>query len=391
MYQLLDGIRVLDLTTVVLGPFATNVLGEFGAEVIKLEAPDGDLFRSSSPARSQQMGAGFININRNKQSVVLNLKDPLHYDAFLQLVDTADVLVHNMRPSAIERLRISHGILQARNPNLVYCWSTGYGSNGPYRDEPAYDDVLQGRIGLAALLGQATGEPQLAPTVIADKVSGLYLTNAVLAALLARERAATAPVIEVPMFEAMTSFMLAEHMGGRLFDPPEGPVGYNRLLTSNRRPHATADGHIVWLPYSTRHWQALFELMDRPDLAAADWVTDPDQRTLRADELYGFLAEFAPTKTTSEWLAVLSELDIPAAALNSLDDLFDDDHLNAVGFFEPFTHPTEGDLTLTRSPAIVHNALRSADAPAPRLGADTAAVLAGLGISEDEVAAIIAG
>lgn len=391
MYQLLNGIRVLDLTTVVLGPFATNLLGEYGADVIKVEAPAGDLFRSSSPARNKQMGAGFININRNKKSVVLDLKQPSHYDAFLQLVDTADVLVHNMRPNAVDRLRIGHETLQARNPRLVYCWSTGYGSTGPYRDEPAYDDVVQGRIGLSALLGHATGEPQLAPTVIADKVSGLYLANAVLAALVSRDRDEVAPVIEVPMFEAMSSFMLAEHMGGRLFEPPEGPVGYNRLLTPNRRPHATKDSYLVWLPYSTRHWQSLFELMERPDLAEAEWVTDPDQRTLRADELYGLLAEFAPSRTTAEWLEILTELDIPAAAVSSLDDLFDDEHLNAVGFFERAVHPTEGDVILTRGAAVVHNATPVAGAAAPRLGSDTAAVLADIGLSVEKIQEIVSG
>lgn len=389
MYQLLDGVRVLDLSTVVLGPFASDILGGFGADVIKIESPDGDLFRASTPARNSGMGAGFLNINRNKRSVVLNLKEPTHYGAFLRLVDTADVLLHNIRPDAVARLGIGHEILQQRNPGLVYCWSVGYGSQGPYRDEPAYDDVMQGRVGLSHLLEDADGSPRLAPTIIADKVSGLYLAHTTLAALYAREKTGIGPVVEIPMFEAMSSFMLAEHMGGRIFEPPEGPVGYNRLLTPHRRPHRTKDSYIVWMPYSTRHWQALFTLVGRDDLAAADWITDPDERSGRAGELYGILAELAPDRTTAEWLDALAEADIPAAALNTLDDLFEDDHLKQVEFFETVHHPSEGELIVPRSPVTVHGMDRMADRPAPRLGADTAEVLGEVGLSDTEIAAVI--
>ena len=267
MYSLLDGIRIIDLTTVVLGPMATALLGDLGADVIKVEPPGGDLFRATSPSRNTGMGAPFMGVNRNKRSIVLDLKSDGAADVVDRLVVDADVFVHNMRPAAVHRLGIGADRLRALNSRLIYCSAVGYGSDGPYRDAPAYDDVVQGQTGLASLLADPQGAPRLAPTILADKVTGLYCAQAILAALFARERSGTGMTVEVPMFESMTAFMLAEHMGGQAYEPSLGPAGYNRLLNAFRRPHPTSDGYIVVLPYSTRHWQGVFELTER-----ADWL-----------------------------------------------------------------------------------------------------------------------
>ncbi len=304
MYRLLDGVRVIDLTTIVLGPLATGLLGDLGADVIKVEPPGGDLFRASSPSRNPGMGAPFMTVNRNKRSICIDLKAEKGLQVLQRLVADADVFVHNMRPRSAERLGIGPGPLRDLNPRLIHCTAVGYGSDGPYANEPAYDDVMQARMGLASLLAGDDGQPRLAPTIIADKVVGLYVSQAILAGLYAREQTDTGATIEVPMYESLASFLLAEHMGGRSFDPPIGDAGYNRLLSEHRRPHPTADGFIVLMPYSTRHWRSLFRLLGRDDWLAQDWVADAEQRTRRVDELYRFLGEITPERTTEEWLEV---------------------------------------------------------------------------------------
>ncbi len=387
MYGLLDGVRVIDLTTVVLGPMATGMLGDLGADVIKVEPPGGDLFRASSPSRNPGMGAPFMNVNRNKRSICLDLKAKEGLEVLRRLVDGADVLVHNMRPKSVARLGIGADALHDLNPRLVHCAAVGYGSDGPYADEPAYDDVMQARVGLASLLSGDDGRPRLAPTIIADKVVGLYVTQAILAALYARERTDRGATIEVPMYESLASFILAEHMGGRSFDPPVGDAGYNRLLNRYRRPHQTADGFIVLMPYSTRHWRALFELLGRDDWLAKEWVTDPEQRTRRVDELYRFLGEITPDRTTGEWLKVLKSIDVPCSPVNTLDDLFTDEHLAAVEFFEHVEHPSEGPIVSPRHP-VRYDTESASDVPTPRLGDNTDEVLSEAGYSPAQIAAL---
>ena len=389
MFEILSTIRIVDLTTIVAGPFATSMLGDLGADIIKVEPPDGDAYRSALPHRSPQMGAGFVNVNRNKRSVCLDLKDPTGFAAFLRLVSTADVLVHNIRPEPRARLGLTTETLREANPGLIICAAIGYGSDGPYGERPAYDDVIQAETGWSSMLKDADGAPRLAPTIVADKVAGLYVTQAILAALFNRSTTGEALDVEVPMFESLTAFTLVEHIAGRLFDPPIGEAGYNRLMTPNRRPHATKDGYVVVMPYSARHWVAFFTLVGRPDLADAPWVADPSERAARAHELYGLLGEFTPARTTEEWLKVLSAHDIPAAPVNSLDDLFDDPHLNAVDFFEQVDHPTEGSIVSPRHP-VMYRSPTVPDRLAPRLGADTAAVLADAGLSADEIAGLLA-
>lgn len=389
MYGLLAGIRVMDLTSVVLGPLATSLLGDLGADVIKVEPPSGDLFRATSPSRNPGMGAPYMGVNRNKRSIVIDLKTADGSAVLAELVKSADVLVHNMRPDAVERLGIGGATMRALNPRLIHCTTVGYGSTGPYADEPAYDDVVQGRVGIASLLG-GDGPPRLAPTILADKITGLYCVQAILAALFARERTDEGMTVEVPMFESLTSFVLAEHMGGRLFEPAHGASGYNRLLNPYRKPHATADGYLVVLPYSTRHWRSVFGLVGRDDWLAAEWVADPEQRTRRVDELYAFLSEVMATRTTAEWLEAFASIDVPCAPVNTLDDLFSDDHLNAVGMFETSDHPTEGTVRLPRHP-VTYDQNASADRPVAGLGEHTDEVLTEVGFDPQRIARLRAG
>jgi crotonobetainyl-CoA:carnitine CoA-transferase CaiB-like acyl-CoA transferase len=263
----LAGIRILDLTTVVLGPLATQILADLGAEVIKLESPDGDIMRYADPSRHPGMGHVFLNLNRNKRSLCLDLKRPEAAEILLALLRQHDVLMHNMRPQAMARLGFAYDRVRDINPRLVYCSAHGYGQSGPLADRPAFDDIIQGGSGLAALEQATGGEARFVPTLLGDKTVGLTMVYAVLAALLRRERTGLGQEVEVPMLETMAAFVMAEHLGGLTFDPPLGPPGYSRMMAPDRRPHQTADGHICILPYSDRHWRDFFRIAGRPELA----------------------------------------------------------------------------------------------------------------------------
>ena len=263
----LAGIKVLDLTTVVLGPLATQILADLGADVVKIEPPDGDIMRYAGPARHREMGHVFLNLNRNKRSLVLDLKQEEAAPVLLALVRQSDVLMHNMRPQAMARLGFGWERLREVNPRLVYCSAHGYGQDGPFAGRPAFDDIIQGGCGLVALETATGGEARFVPTLIGDKTVGLTMVYAVMAALLQRERTGEGQAIEVPILETMTAFVMAEHMGGLTFDPPVGPPGYSRMLAPDRKPHRTADGHICVLPYTDRHWRDFFRIAGRPELA----------------------------------------------------------------------------------------------------------------------------
>ena len=250
-----------------MGPLATQILGDLGAEVIKIEAPGGDIMRYAEPARHREMGHVFLNLNRNKRSLVLDLKQADAAPVLLALVRQSDVLMHNMRPQAMARLGFAWERLREVNPRLVYCSAQGYGQDGPFADRPAFDDIIQGGCGLVALEAATGGEARFVPTLIGDKTVGLTMVYAVMAALLQRERTGEGQAVEVPMLETMTAFVMAEHMGGLTFDPPSGEPGYSRMLAPDRRPHRTADGHICILPYTDRHWRDFFLIAGRPELA----------------------------------------------------------------------------------------------------------------------------
>lgn len=346
----LAGITVLDLSTVIAGPYATQILGDMGAEVIKIEPPQGDIMRGAGPARNPGMGAPFLNCNRNKQSRTLDLKNAADHAELMQLAAQADVFIHNMRSSACARLGLNHEVLLAHNPRLVYCAIVGHGQDGPYRDLPAYDDIIQATAGWAGIDQDAGGAPRYAPTIVADKTTALYTVAAINAALLARERGGSGQYVEVPMLEVMASFLLVEQMGGMTFSPPLGPAGYARLKSPNRRPYRTSDGYISVMPYDGNHWASFFQAAGRPELAADTRLASAVQRAAMIDELYLALSDALPARSTDEWMVILQAADIPCSRVNTIASLRDDPHLQQTGFFVEVDHPTEGRLLTTRPP-----------------------------------------
>ena len=384
MYELLKGARIIDLTTTYLGPYATQWLGDMGADIIKIEALSGDVGRSPLPSRSPDMGAGFMNANRNKRSIAIDLKNPQGLDVVLRLVRNADAVVHNMRPKAAQKLGLGYDDLKTLNPSLVYCFSPGFGQDGPYADEPAYDDIIQAMCGLASLNADPSGAPRFLPSIIADKVVGLHLAFAVATGLAHKFKAGEGTMIEVPMFESMVAFLLVEHLAGQSFSPPLGEPGYERLLAPNRRPYRTRDGYVAIMPYTTLQWTRFLECVGRDDLLAQDWIKDPVKRSANVNALYGVIADAAPQKTTAEWLALMEERDIPCGPINRLGDLFAEPHLSAVGLFEATAHPTEGELQTIRSPFRATGVARQPDRPAPTLGDSSAVILQEAGLSPSE-------
>ncbi|MHA1569816.1 MAG: CaiB/BaiF CoA transferase family protein [Alphaproteobacteria bacterium] len=385
----LAGIRVLDLTTVLLGPYAAQILGDMGADVIKVEAPGGDPTRVLGPARHPGMGAVFLNINRNKRSLALDLKQAPAREALLRLAGTADVFLHAMRPRAIARLGLAYGDLAAARPDIVYCGTYGFRAAGPYGDKPAYDDMIQAAAGLASLQEKVSGTPSYAPTAVADKITGLHVAYAVSMALFHRERTGQGQEIEVPMFESVVSFTLPEHIYGETFDPPIGDMGYPRQLSPDRRPYRTSDGWIGVLPFTDRQWSAFFEVAGRDDLAADARYASLEARTANIDALYADLSAIVATRTTAEWMGKLDSANVPAMPVNAPEDLPGDPHLSATGFWRWLDHPSEGRLRAMDLP--VHFSASPGDIrlPAPRLGEHSAEILRDAGLADREIAAMM--
>ncbi|MDB5040024.1 MAG: CoA transferase [Candidatus Eremiobacteraeota bacterium] len=388
----LDGVRVLDLSSVVAGPWATHVLAGFGADVIKVEPPDGDIMRYAPPARHRGMGAEFVQMNGSKRSVALDLKRDADRGALLALCAHADVLVHNVRPAAMRRLRLDYDDVAAANPAIVYVSIVGFDQSGPYAARPAYDDLIQGASGLASLFPAAGGgEPRYVPSLIVDRISGLSAVNAILAALVERGRSGIGQALEVPMFETMAELVLADHLGGHTFEPPAGPFGYSRVLTPYRRPYRTSDGYVCVLLYNERHWERFFTAAGRfAEYAADPKLSDDTLRRQDYDYAYGLVAEILATRTSAEWLALLETNDIPVMPLNDIPSLVDDPQLTATAFFTTTEHPTEGTLRTMRTPTRWSRSPQTTPSPAPRLGEHTADVLRAAGVDEAQIAAILA-
>ena len=386
----LAGVRVLELATVVLGPWACQILGDLGADVVKVEPPGGDSNRQVGPRRSPDMGALFLNCNRNKRSVVLDLKHADGRAAALRLARRADVLVHNFRPGALARLGLGYQAVRAAHPGIVYCGTYGYGREGPYRDRPAYDDLIQAASGLAMLQGGALGEPRFVPTILADKTTALAVVAAVSAALFHRERTGEGQEIEVPMFETLVSFVMAEHLWGGTFEPAAGPLGYSRLLSAERRPLRTADGYLAVLPYLDQHWRAFCEVAARPEWLADERFTSLPRRLEHIDDLYRLLSGLMVSRPTSEWLDTLGPAGVPAMSLSRLEDLLDDPHLRATGFWRLDDHPTEGRVRVSAPPTRFSATPADVRRLAPRLGEHTREVLAESGFGEGEIDGLIA-
>ncbi|MCB1396890.1 MAG: CoA transferase [Rhodobacter sp.] len=364
----LAGYRVLDLTTVVMGPAATQLLGDLGAEVIKVEAPEGDSLRRIGPAHHASMGTLFLQSNRNKKSLVLDLKNPDDRAHLLDLATDADALLTNIRPGPLKRLGLDYAGVREANPQIVYCQMVGYGSDGPYSGQAVYDDLIQAAAGVSGLFKAVDGSVRYAPLNICDRVTGLYAAIATLSALLHRAATGEGQEIEVPMFETMASFVLADNMGGASFVPPIGDVGYKRLLSRFRGPYPTADGHLALVVYTDRDWQRFSALVGRPEILEDPTFASQSTRTENAEACGRFLGEVLTGRPTAEWITLLREIDIPCAPVNELDDLFNDPHLQQVGLFAEFEHPTEGRIKTTRPPLKFSRTPASIRRLAPNLG-----------------------
>jgi crotonobetainyl-CoA:carnitine CoA-transferase CaiB-like acyl-CoA transferase len=386
----LAGIRVLDLTSVVFGPLATQILGDMGADVIKVEGPEGDTTRYTGPARSKDMAALFMGLNRSKRSLVLDLKKPSAKEALWRLIEQADVFVHSMRPQKIEALGFGYETVLARNPRVVYAGLHGYLNGGPYSGQPAYDDVIQGQSGIASLMAQVAGEPRYAPMIIADKTCGLMAVNAISAALFARERTGRGQFVEIPMFESMAFFVLAEHLYGHAFVPPKAGLGYSRVLAPWRRPYRTKDGHICMLAYTDPQWRKFWSLVGKSELSCDPRFDTVGNRSRNIEELYRLAGECLHGRTTDEWIPILQELDIPAARISSLDDLFADPHLAAVNLLSQATHPTEGEIMLANLPFRFSETPASVSRLQPKFGQHSQEILREAGFSDDEVQKLLA-
>lgn len=385
----LEGMRIIDLTQVVVGPLATQILADFGAEVIKIEHPTGDLSRwigGRSPTPG--MSGKYLHLNRNKKSLSLDLKKPGALDVLKDLIGTADAVIHNMRPAAAARLGLAPADLQKLKPDLIYCSVVGFGQEGRYRDKPAYDSIIQGASGLAAINDGSEGIPRFVPMVIADRTIGIMLANCLLLAVVQRLRYGGPQVVELPMFESMAAFVLAEHMFLKTFDPPLGGTGDSRLLDPNSRPIKTLDGHICMTANTDPQVHAMFRAIGRPELSVDPRFADKKDRFENIGEMFRIRNEIFATKTTAEWLEILEAEDLPAMPLHTLDSVLDDPHLADTGLFQKVTHPTEGRLINLRNPIKFSTYTPELKKIAPHIGENSNEILKGLGYSEAQIEAM---
>jgi crotonobetainyl-CoA:carnitine CoA-transferase CaiB-like acyl-CoA transferase len=374
----LAGVRVVDLTAMVMGPYCTQIMADMGADVIKVEPPAGDNTRYISVGPEPGMGGVFVNVNRGKRSIVLDLRSEEAKTALRELIKTSDVFIHSMRASAVAKLGFSYHEVAEINPKIVYTNCYGYGHRGPDANLTAYDDTIQAECGLAFAQGQLTGQVAYVGTIMADKVAGLTALYATMMALFHRERSGEGQEVEVSMFETMAAFMLAEHANGAMFDPPLGPAIYPRAVAPNRKPYPTKDGHISALVYNDKQWAAFIQAVNPP--WAGEHFDSLEKRARQIDKVYALLGETFRERTTSEWLELLRSRDIPCAPIRSLDELFDNPHLNQVGFFETVETPN-GPVRFPGPPTWFSQTPGRVAGPTPRLGAHTEEVLEELGIA----------
>ncbi|WMD22588.1 CoA transferase [Achromobacter seleniivolatilans] len=387
----LSGVRILDLSSVVMGPYATQVLADLGADVIKVESPSGDNMRAVGPMRNPGMGHLYLHLNRNKRSIVLDLKTPEGLAACLKLAESCDALLYNIRPQAMARLGLSYEAVAERNPRIVYLGAYGFGEAGPYAGRPAYDDLIQGQTGIAALSAQHSGDvPRYAPLTLADRAVGLHVGIALVSAVLHAKTSGRGQQVEIPMFEGMAHLVLGDHLGGATFEPPLGPTGYARLLAPHRRPYATADGYICLLIYNDKHWRNFFDLIGQPELAQDPRFCTHGARAAHISEVYAFVAEVISARPSQAWLEDLTRADIPASQLYTVDGLLQDKHLAATGFIHHMEHPSEGQMRTTAPLGRYQGTPTSIRRPAPRLGEHSREVLTEAGYDATRIDALVA-
>lgn len=377
----LAGIRVIDVTNVIMGPFATHIMADMGADVIKIESPLGDSLRSYKPSRNAGMSGVFMHLNRNKRSVVLDLDLEADRHALDALIRSADVFLHALRPDSIERLGYGAKRVRDLNPDIIYCGAYGFSASGPYANKAAYDDIIQAGSGLAAMNERVSGTPGYAPTVVCDKLAGQAIAYSVMAALFARERGQGGQDIEVPMFETSIEFMLLEHFGGFAFEPRLGDPGFARILTPRRKPFRTLDGHCCILPYSDRNWQKFFDFISRPDFKTDPRFARLADRVQHIEILYELIEDEAGTRTNAQWVEFCDAAGIPCMPVLSIDELPQDPHIQAVGLFGTGEHPSEGLYKVVRSPVTFSGHAFEVARHAPRLGQHTDEVLRAVGIT----------
>jgi crotonobetainyl-CoA:carnitine CoA-transferase CaiB-like acyl-CoA transferase len=386
----LQGIKVIDMTTVLMGPYATQMLGDYGADVIKVESQDGDVTRQIGPTRHPGMGPVFLNTNRNKRSICLDLKKPAGRDAVLRLIKSADVLVYNVRPQAMARLNLGYDAVSKINPRLIYAGVFGFGQDGPYAAKPAYDDLIQGATALPALMAQtADGVPRYVPNALVDRIVGLTAVGAICASLVDRDRTGRGQRVDIPMFETMAGFVMGDHMGGLTYEPPLDKGGYARHLSPDRRPYKTSDGYICVIVYNDKQWQNFFDATGRDDLRVHTKFATFAGRAVNIDTVYAELARILETKTTAEWTAILEKADVPVMPMHDLESLLGDPHIVATDFFPVVDHPTEGRIRNMRPSVRFSETPVETKRLAPRLSEHGAEILREAGFSPGEIAALV--
>lgn len=374
-----------------MGPYATQVLGDLGADIIKVELPTGDNMRAVGPMRNPGMGHLYLHLNRNKRSIVLDLKQEAGRDACLKLAEGCDALLYNIRPQAMARLGLGYEAVAARNPALVYVGAYGFSESGPYAGRPAYDDLIQGQTGIADLAARQSGElPRYAPLTLADRSVGLHVAIALLSGILRARADGQGQAIEIPMFEGMAHMVLGDHLGGHTFKPPLGPPGYARLLAPHRRPYATTDGYICLLIYNDKHWRNFFRLIGQPELNDDPRFCDHTARARHIAAVYAFVAEVIGTRDSASWLRDLDAADIPASRLYGMEDLIADPHLLQTGFVREVDHPSEGRLRTTAPLGHYARTPASLRRSAPRLGQHSRELLREAGLDEATIDALMA-
>lgn len=385
----LAGLKVLDLTSVIMGPYATQILAELGADVLKIESLTGDTMRSVGPMRNPGMGCLFLHTNRNKRSLSVNLKTPEGLDILRRLIASADIIISNIRDQAMARLGLSYESIKEIKNDIIYIAAYGFSSKGVYAGKPAYDDLIQGVSGLSSLTMLKGEEPQYTSTLIADRIVGLQIVNNVLAAVVHRHNTGLGQYIEIPMFESLAHMILSDHMGGATFLPQQDPMGYKRLLSPHRKPYKTADGYICVVVYTNAHWRSFLSLTgDEALLDEDERFSSLSKRSEHIDFLYALVERRLQERNTAEWLQLLAEADIPAMPMHTLETLLNDVHLNSVDFFYEEDHPSEGKIRQMKYPANWSSAYEVEHIPAPRLGEHTVSVLTSLGFSLQEVEAM---